>query len=270
MPLLHSAAYVAATGWPTRSPESLTSLNTGGCGATSLTSLNQEWPSSPPSASSTSPASGFVSSYAHSSLSSNNTTTTASNTISSPCTLYVPSIPSGNNHENHGHCDSSGWLHSAEPLQQPYLNLNLHLHHQISSYQSLNESVAPIASNGSNTPHHEYASDYHNSGQPLVTSNHHHSELLQLQSPQTETANTSANEYQEATKEHHEISYQSQNNLEESVDVSGDAERRFTESVINHRRGHSHHFRRQDPTSPDHQTSWTSLTPPPAPQTTAT
>ena len=128
VPILHSAAYVAATGWPSRSPEHLSTLNS---------SLGPEWPSSP----SPSPTSPSAPSYPHSGLGRHGCITTTA--VTSPCTLYVPSIPSGCNAAplEQNHCtDPSVWLHPSsvsdqiQQQQQSYLNLNLHLHHQISSY----------------------------------------------------------------------------------------------------------------------------------------
>ena len=160
VPILHSAAYVAATGWSPRSPEQHSSLNS---------SLAPEWPSSP----SSSPTSPSSSSYPHSALGRHGCITTTAATTAA-CTLYVPSIPTGCNPSPHeqSHCsDSSVWLHPSnvsdqiqqQQQQQSYLNLNLHLHHQISSYPGgspgLHQSLHPAGNSpGISVPSsHEYS-----------------------------------------------------------------------------------------------------------------
>ncbi|XP_012282323.1 brachyury protein homolog A [Orussus abietinus] len=267
VPLLHSAAYVAATGWSPRSPEPMGSLNS---------ALTQDWPSSP-SPSPTSSAAAAAS-YSHSVLGRHAGSTTTSTTTTT-CALYVPSAPPGCSpvpHE-HAHCtDSSGWLHSSaggdqmqqqqqqQQQQQPYLNLNLHLHHQISSYPSgapgtLHQTLH--SSNGdpnsvSSPAQHDYAPEYHHPGPPT------HHQLLHLHQPEGPTAPPA--EY-DPPKEH-EIAYADQGNPEDDVSVESD--RRYAATVIDHRHASHHHHHPQDPSSEDHQT-WTPLTPPPAPQTTA-
>lgn len=265
VPILHSAAYVAATGWSPRSPEQISSLNS---------SLAPEWPSSP----SPSPTSPSAASYPHSALGRHGCITTSATTAA--CTLYVPTIPSGCNPSPHeqNHCsDSSVWIHPSsvsdqiqQQQQQSYLNLNLHLHHQISSYpaashglhQTLHSTGTPP---GIIPPSHEYQQEYHHQNH---SHQHHQTQLLHLQS-HSETTSSPVTEY-EAPKDHHEIAYPNPNNPEE-VDISNEEDRRFVTTVIDHRHNHHHQQQPHDPSTDDDQSAgWTPLTPPPVPQTTAT
>ena len=298
VPLLHSAAYVTATGWAPRSPEQLTTLNP---------ALSQDWPSSPLPSPTSSSTSG--SPYAHPVLGRHGGTSTTTTTTSA-CTLYVPSSQSvascNSSPHDHNHCvDSSVWLHPStvadqiqqqqQQQQQSYLNLNLHLHHQISSYPSgtgslhqtlqhpsdLGNHQNPVLTSGSGP--HEYAQSYHETQsqaaahhhQQQQQQHHHHhqqqqqNQLMHLHSQQGDAASPqSSNDHQyDPSKDHHqEIGYQDQNNPE-SNDVQDTSERRYISTVIDHR--HSANLQQQDQGSGESQTGWTPLTPPPATQTTA-
>ncbi|XP_031836750.1 T-domain transcriptional activator brachyenteron isoform X1 [Nomia melanderi] len=262
--LLHSTAYVTASGWSPRSPESLQNLSP------ACLPPAQEWPTSP----SPSPTS---SSHA---IFSRGVVGTSSPTTATGCALYVPSnLPSVP--QEHGHCtDASAWIHPStlseqqQQQQQPYLNLNLHLHHQMSSYTSvphsnLHHSLHP---NGTDTvpPVDEYVHEYQASPVQSTTPDHHpqhhHPQMLHLQPiQQTGTVSPVSVEYDTPPKEHHiPVSYSDQN-TDTLNDVQPDENRRYLTTVIDR-----HHRPESDIAANDHQTTaWTPLTPPPAPQTTA-
>ncbi|XP_043269373.1 T-box transcription factor T homolog [Venturia canescens] len=298
VPLLHSTAYVTATGWPPRSPEHLTTLNP---------ALSQEWSSSPlPSPTSSSTAG---SPYAHGVLGRHGgaaAATTATTTTAS-CALYVPSSQSVANcnsspHE-HVHCaDSSVWLHPTpmsdqmqqHQQQQSYLNLNLHLHHQIASYPPSNpglhqglqhpSELGEHANLSSPSPsaaqqQHDYSQSYqqptmghhehhhhHHQHQQQHHNHHQQSQLIHLHSQQTGSVSPqSVTDHQyDPSKDHQDIGYPDQPNTETNDVPVESPERRYVTSVIDHR--HSH---QQDPNPSESQSAWTPLSPPPATQTTA-
>ncbi|XP_046630063.1 T-box transcription factor T [Neodiprion virginianus] len=245
--LLHSTTYV---GWAPRSPEALAA------------GTLQDWPPASPS-----PSSSASSPYAHSGSAPATTTTS--------CTVYVPSAPCSTATHGQTHCgDSSGWLHpSASPsdqMQQPYLNLNLHLHHQISPYPPGGPSLhQPL--NGPAEPDEYHPEYHHHPGQSLHPHQHHHPQL-HLQHPQGTPSPNSVAEY-EAPKEMQSVQgYPEQGNPEE--DVASEAGRRFSSVVDHHHRQHhqqqqQQQQRQQDASAAEHQSNWSPLTPPPAPQTTA-
>ncbi|XP_076752372.1 T-domain transcriptional activator brachyenteron isoform X2 [Xylocopa sonorina] len=263
--LLHSTAYVAPPGWSPRSPESLQNLNPACLPST------QEWATSP----SPSPTS---SSHA---VFSRGVVGTSSSTTATGCTLYVPSnLPSVP--PEHTHCaDTSAWIHPTtlseqqQQQQQSYLNLNLHLHHQMSSYTSvphagLHHSLHP---NGTDAvqPVDEYVHEYHASPVQSTTPDrhsqqHHHSQMLHLQPiQQTGTVSPVSVEYDTPSKEHHIAVSYSEQNADTLNDVQSDENRRYLTTVIDR-----HHRQDSEIASNDHQAAtWTPLTPPPAPQTTA-
>ncbi|XP_076653720.1 T-domain transcriptional activator brachyenteron isoform X1 [Halictus rubicundus] len=262
--LLHSTAYVTASGWSPRSPESLQTLSP------ACLPPAQEWPTSP----SPSPTS---SSHA---IFSRSVVGTSSPTTATGCALYVPSnLPSVP--QEHGHCtDASAWIHPSslseqqQQQQQPYLNLNLHLHHQMSSYASVPHTGLhhPLHPNGTDTvpPVDDYVHEYQASPVQSTTPDrhqqHHHPQMLHLQPiQQTGTVSPVSVEYDTPPKEHHiPVSYADQN-ADTLNDVQQDENRRYLTTVIDR-----HHRQESDIAANDHQTtSWTPLTPPPAPQTTA-
>ncbi|XP_033336077.2 T-domain transcriptional activator brachyenteron isoform X1 [Megalopta genalis] len=262
--LLHSTAYVTASGWSPRSPESLQTLSPACLPPT------QEWPTSP----SPSPTS---SSHA---IFSRSVVGTSSPTTATGCALYVPSnLPSVP--QEHGHCsDTSAWIHPSslseqqQQQQQPYINLNLHLHHQMSSYASVPHSGLhhPLHPNGADTVPsvddyvHDYQASPVQSTTPDRHQQHHHPQMLHLQPiQQTGTVSPVSVEYDTPPKEHHiPVSYADQN-ADTMNDVQPDENRRYLTTVIDR-----HHRQESDIAANDHQTTaWTPLTPPPAPQTTA-
>ncbi|XP_033336078.2 T-domain transcriptional activator brachyenteron isoform X2 [Megalopta genalis] len=257
-------AYVTASGWSPRSPESLQTLSPACLPPT------QEWPTSP----SPSPTS---SSHA---IFSRSVVGTSSPTTATGCALYVPSnLPSVP--QEHGHCsDTSAWIHPSslseqqQQQQQPYINLNLHLHHQMSSYASVPHSGLhhPLHPNGADTVPsvddyvHDYQASPVQSTTPDRHQQHHHPQMLHLQPiQQTGTVSPVSVEYDTPPKEHHiPVSYADQN-ADTMNDVQPDENRRYLTTVIDR-----HHRQESDIAANDHQTTaWTPLTPPPAPQTTA-
>ncbi|RLU18253.1 hypothetical protein DMN91_008609 [Ooceraea biroi] len=251
MPLLHSTAYVAAPAWSPRSPESLQNLNS----ACLPPATSQEWPTSP----SPSPTSST-----HAVLSRTVGTASAATTVAG-CTLYVPSnLPSQEQHS--GHCADSSWIHSTtleqqqqqQQQQQSYLNVNLHLHHQMSSYGShaglhhglhsqSEESTVP-------TDATEYAHEYHHHTSPVQSTtpdqhrhhHHHHqqqqqqhhpqAQMLHLQAlPQTDTPSPAPVrvQYDSPPKEHSHIQMNYPEQTTDTLnDVQPDDERRYLTTIV--------------------------------------
>ncbi|XP_012267292.2 T-box transcription factor T [Athalia rosae] len=261
--LLHSSA--AYAGWAPRSPETLSA------------GPLQDWPPASPS-----PSSSTSSPYGHSSSATTTTTTS--------CTLYVPSAaPCSTPTHGHTHCsEPTGWLHSAaspsDQMQQQYLNLNLHLHHQISPYPptspSLHQSLHTTNETGPENDEspHDYHSEFHHPAPPLHPHQHHHPQL-HLQHPQGTPSPSSVAEYDAPKELHSNINCAEQNNPEDDASNGVDAGRRFSSIVDHHHRQHHHQQqlqlqqqqqRQQDvQATAEHQSSWSPLTPTPPPQTTA-
>ncbi|XP_011305052.1 T-related protein isoform X2 [Fopius arisanus] len=228
VPLLHSA-YVT-TGW-SRSPEPL-----------SMNPIPQEWPSSPlPS-----PTSPTGPPYTLGRSPSATPTT---------CTFYIPSAPTCNTspHDHPHIVETSTWLHPPSvpdqvQQQQSYLNLNLHLHHQIPTY-SRTPALSVLQSNetevnSSSIPSgHDYPQSYHQN----PNQGEHQSQLLQLHS---QGASSPPGDY-DPSKNHHSIGYQEQSQEGET----GEDDRRYVTTVIDHRLSHQ-----RNSGSNDNQSGWT---PPP-------
>ncbi|XP_053993941.1 T-box transcription factor T isoform X1 [Hylaeus volcanicus] len=267
--LLHSTAYVTASGWSPRSPESLQNPSP------ACLPPSQEWATSP----SPSPTSTSHGVFGRNSLGTPSSTTATA--TATGCAFYVPtnvsSVP-----QEHGHCtDTSTWIHPTtlseqqHQQQQSYLNLNLHLHHQMSSYGpvshgGLHHSLHPNGMDGTVPPVDEYVHEYQatpvQSTTPDRHQQHHHPQMLHLQPiQQTGTVSPVSVEYDTPPKEHHiPVSYPDQN-TNTLNDVQSDENRRYLTTVIDR-----HHHQESDIPTNDHQTAaWTPLTPPPAPQTTA-
>lgn len=273
MPLLHSTAYVTAPAWSPRSPDSLQNLNS----ACLPSAASQEWPSSP----SASPTSS-----AHTVFGRTVVGTVSSTTAVTGCTLYVPSnLSSQEQHGGHG--TDPSWIHSTaldqqqQQQQQSYLNLNLHLHHQMSSvpYNSIPhhglhpQSGDPVASDAN-----EYVPEYHHASQSTTSDQHRHhpqTQMLHLQTlPQTETSSPVSVEYDSPPKEHPHIQMGYPEQTADALnEVQPDDDRRYLTTVVDRHPHHQHHHHhthhRQETEIAGEQTTWTPLTPPPAPQTTA-
>ncbi|XP_034943824.1 T-box transcription factor TBX19 [Chelonus insularis] len=255
VPFLHSAAYVTSN-WPPRSPEPLPGLNP---------SLPQEWPASPlPSPTSSSPAP----SYSHVSLGRPGNGAAIPTTA---CTFYIPQAPLPCNSTSHEHTiESSNWLHSPpmsdQVQQQSYLNLNLHLHHQIPPYsrgapalQVLQQSPNEIDNQSGITTGHEYDHGYPQS----VNHSENPAQLLQLPS-QPDPSPTTTDQY-DPSKGHHTIGGYQDSSSQDSNDTRVEINRRYVTTVIDHR--HTSHQR--DPTIGEPQSGWTPLTPPTVTQNTS-
>ncbi|KAF7994449.1 hypothetical protein HCN44_003921 [Aphidius gifuensis] len=279
VPILHSA-YVT-TGW-SRSPEPI-----------SMNPIPQEWPASPlPSPTSSSPSgSAYVSLGRHSSV----------NTPTTSCTFYIPPVPPCNSSPHDHIVESSSWLHSTgitdqSQTSQSYLNLNLHLHHQIPSYsrapsslsvlqQASNDIVGPsVLSTGhdygityhqqnSEQEHHQQQQQQHHHHHHQQHHHHHQSQLIQLTS---QTDAPSPVNY-DTIKNHHDITGYHEQRQNNNTDTRGgvvvaivddnDDDKRYVNTVIDHRLA-GQHQRDTSTTRDDTQSGWTPLTPPPATQNT--
>ncbi|KAF7408205.1 hypothetical protein HZH68_003053 [Vespula germanica] len=287
VPLLHSTTYVTPSSWSPRSPESLQSLNP----ACIPPPPPQEWAASP----SPSPTSSSHTTLARTVVG------TMTPTSVTGCTLYVPaSLPCNSMSQDHPHnSDSSAWIHSMalsdqqqhhqqqqQQQQQSYLNLNLHLHHQMPPYTTVshgglhhvlhptdNETIpsANPAEYSVHEYHHAPVSPVQSTtpDQHLHKQQHHNMQMLHLQPlPQTETTSPNAGEYDDPSKEHQHVTAVCPNQTVETLNnVQSDDERRCLAVVIDR---HNHHRQNNQLANTDQQTNaWTPLTPPPAPQTTA-
>lgn len=252
VPILHSA-YVT-TGW-SRSPEPL--------------AMPQEWPASPlPSPTSSSPSG---SAYTHVPLGRHSSTSTPTTS----CTFYIPPVPACNSSPHEHIVESSSWLHpssgiSDQSQQQSYLNLNLHLHHQIPTYSRAPSSSLSVLQQAGNeignsstlTTGHEYATTYHQAANESEQHHHHQHQQSQLIQLHSQSEAPSPVDY-DPTKNHHGISgYQEQN--QDNDDARGvEDDRRYVNTVIDHR-----HQRDNSGTGDETQNGWTPLTPPAAAQNT--
>ncbi|KAI4478173.1 hypothetical protein M0804_012131 [Polistes exclamans] len=302
VPLLHSTTYVTPSNWSPRSPESLQSLNPACIPPPPPPS--QEWATSP----SPSPTSSSHTTLARTVVG------TMTPTSVTGCTLYVPaSLPCNSMSQEHPHnSDSSAWIHSMalsdqqqqhhhqqqqqqhhqqqhQQQQQSYLNLNLHLHHQMPPYttvshgglhhvlhQTDNETIS--SANSTEYSVHEY---HHAPVSPVQSTtpdqhlhkqqHQHNMQMLHLQQQpltQNETTSPNAGEYDDPSKEHHHVPGVCSNQTVETLNtVQSDDECRCLAVVIDR---HNHHRQNSQLANTDQQANaWTPLTPPPAPQTTA-